>query len=158
MDLNSHSNDKTKKANSLISLLNAKKLDKARIKELFLGNYASVPQEHRLTFWKLLLGSQQQSISNPDIHDKKLIYLTLKGISSSFHAQFLSSDCILNTHYAYMRHVIRNVMQLKTTNENELNLYIYLLDKSHLPLNKSEAVGVILNRFTPFPSFIFLNS
>lgn len=48
--------DKTKKANSLIILLYAKKLDKKKIRLQFLENYASVPQEHRLIFWKLLLG------------------------------------------------------------------------------------------------------
>ena len=46
----------TKKSNSLISLLYAKKLDKTKLKEHFLANHASVPQEHRLIFWKLVLG------------------------------------------------------------------------------------------------------
>lgn len=54
----SQQTEKTKKANLLISLLYSKKLDIQHLKELFLENYASVPQEHRLIFWKLLLGIQ----------------------------------------------------------------------------------------------------
>jgi hypothetical protein len=46
----------TKKANQLILLLYSNKLDVKKLKEHFLENYASVPQEHRLIFWKLLLG------------------------------------------------------------------------------------------------------
>ena len=49
-------NEKTKKANLFISLLYSKKLEIKKLKEHFLENYASVPQEHRLSFWKLLLG------------------------------------------------------------------------------------------------------
>jgi hypothetical protein len=48
--------EKTKKANLFISLLYSKKLEIKKLKEHFLENYASVPQEHRLSFWKLLLG------------------------------------------------------------------------------------------------------
>ena len=50
--------EKTKKANLLISLLYSKKLDIKKLKETFLENYPSVPHEHRLTFYKLLLGKK----------------------------------------------------------------------------------------------------
>ncbi len=147
MDLNTHSSEKIKKANSIISLLYAKRLDKTGLRELFLKNYASVPQEHRLILWKFLLGIQQRSIPFKINLNNLINFLTLKGISNSFHPQFLSSDCILTTHYAYLRHVIRDVLQLKTKNENELNLYIYLIDKCQLPLNESEPVGIKLDVF-----------
>lgn len=105
--------DKIKKVNSLILLLYAKRLDKIKIKNQFLENYASVPQEHRLIFWKLLL-----------------------GISNSFQPQYSSSDSILNSHYNYLRRVIQEVIQIKSNNEEELNFYIYLLDKNRLPFEE----------------------
>ena len=51
-------NEKTKRSN-LIMLFNETKLDKLKIKEHFLENHASVPQEYRLATWKSLLGSFQ---------------------------------------------------------------------------------------------------
>lgn len=89
--------DKTKKANSLISLLYAKKLDKKRLKEIFLENYASVPQEHRLTFWKLLLGNfysvflENISEINYENHD----HLRLQNVYKVF---LNSSTRLSNTH------------------------------------------------------------
>lgn len=107
--------DKTKKVNPLhyfISLLSAKRLDKPALKEHFLENFACVPQEHRLMFWKRLL-----------------------GMSSYFDAKYTSTDSILLEHYKYLKSVVLDVLQLKPSDNEVLNLYIYLLDKNQLPLD-----------------------
>ena len=48
--------EKAKKDLVFKSLLYAKKIDRAKLKECFLDNYNAVPQEHRLAFWKSMLG------------------------------------------------------------------------------------------------------
>ena len=77
------------------------------------------------------------------------------GISNSFNAQFFPTDSVLNLHYKYLRRVIKEVLQIGNTNEEQLNYCIYLLDTNALPLNESEIVNkYILNIFGLKNNFI----
>ena len=50
------SSDKLKKTVSFKSFLEAKRIDKVKVREDFLENCSNIPQELRLVFWKIFLG------------------------------------------------------------------------------------------------------
>jgi hypothetical protein len=54
--LTQHSVDKNKKPTTLLSFLEAKKIDKAKLKQFFIENCSNIPQELRSVFWKICLG------------------------------------------------------------------------------------------------------
>ena len=53
----------------------------------------------------------------------------------------VNSDGGLKTHYQYLKRIISEVIQIKFKNDEELNYYIYLLDKNNLPLHDFEIVN-----------------
>ena len=52
-----------KKPISLLSLIDAKKIDKDKIREHFLENCSTIPQEFRLYIWKIFLGTYSLCIN-----------------------------------------------------------------------------------------------
>jgi len=113
-----------KKINALLySILEAERCDKAKMRAHILENYASLPQEHRLTIWKLML-----------------------GISNIFHSQDYLSNQIHTKHYEYLTHVLTQVLKVNMNRSDQFNYCLYLLDKEHLPLNMED----ILSDCQPF--------
>ena len=51
-----------KKPISLLSLINVNKIDKIKIKEHFLENCSTIPQEFRLYIWKIFLGKLRHEL------------------------------------------------------------------------------------------------
>ncbi|RNA42256.1 hypothetical protein BpHYR1_021204 [Brachionus plicatilis] len=104
--------DRSKKFLSLFLYLDTKKVDKEKLREHFLENYSIIPQELRLNLWKIAL-----------------------GVSSPFHEQNNTIDKMLKEHYEYMKHIIENILQIEAKNDQDLNYFIYLLDKDRLPID-----------------------
>ena len=114
--------DKAKKPTSLLSFLEAKKIDKIRLKHFFIENYSNIPQELRLVLWKICL-----------------------GVSGSFQSEYTTSDKVLKDQYDYLKRILEEVIQINNKNPLEFNFCIYLLDKESLPLNETD-----LNTSHPF--------
>jgi hypothetical protein len=69
-----------------------------------------------------------------------LIYNKI-GISNSLQTQYTTSDdSILKAHYTYLRRIIKEVIEINVTNEEEFNYCCYLLDKNCLPLDNANIV------------------
>lgn len=116
------SSDKLKKTVSFKSFLEAKRIDKVKVREDFLENCSNIPQELRLVFWKIFL-----------------------GISNSFQSQSFSSDKLLEDHYFYLKNTLTKSLEIGSNRPEEMNFFIYLLDRGELPL-----YGPKLNEGHPF--------
>ena len=143
--MESHGNDKSnaekpKKGLVFKSLLYAKKIDRAKLKAEFLDNYSSVPQEHRLAFWKSMLGKRSILLELQSSKPLFTAHGSSKGIWSIFPSQYQAIDSILKSHYQYLKNVIAEVLKISYKNMEELNYCIYLLDRDLLPLNEPEIV------------------
>lgn len=104
--------DKFKKTISFKSFLEAKRIDKLKVREHFFENCSNIPQELRLVIWKIFL-----------------------GVSNSFQSQYVTSDKLIEDHYIYLRNTLSKTLGFQSERPEEMNYFIYLLDKGELPLS-----------------------
>ena len=52
-----------------------------------------------------------------------------------------NSDSIFENHYKYLKHVIKDVIQIEAKHQDEFNYCIYLLDRDYLPQNDKDVVS-----------------